>query len=331
MVFTEATINKKFFAGLAIGGAFLYFTLRQIDLANCWHYIRQASIPWICLAVFVYFLAFVARGFRWELLVEPLKSGVPVKRLFSLLVIGFFMNNVLPLRLGEVVRANIAGQKLSTTRTGILATILVERLFDGISYITLFLITIMLLPFPGWAKTSFSIGSVVFVGLLVMLYFLLKHREIAVRFMDKMPVPARFKVVAQNMFNSFIDGLQIFAKGSSLVKVFFLSVLVWSIEGSVFFLMGQSFGMHLTIFQCFFVMIIIGMGAILPTAPGFVGTVEFLGVTSLAFMGFNKNEAFGYIITLHLLQLATVSLLGIHSLVTENISFSELIRIEKQP
>ena len=278
----------------------------------------------------MYFLAFVARSFRWEFLIEPLKHNIPIKRLFSFLVLGFFMNNVLPLRLGEVVRANITGQKLSLPRTGVLATILVERLFDGISYITLFVVTIMFLPFPAWAKTSFSAGSVVFIGALIFLYFLLKHRDKAAGLVEKIPLPQRFKDGAQNMFSNFIDGLQIFAKGSSLAKVFLLSIIVWSIEGTVFYLMGWAFGIHLTIFQCFFVMIIIGMGAILPTAPGFVGTVEFLGVTSLSFLGVNKNLAFGYIITLHLLQLLTVSLMGIHSLISEKINFAELVRIEKQ-
>lgn len=315
---------------MLIGAALLYFTLRQIDLSNCWFYIRQANVLWMLLAALVYSSAFIARSFRWECLIEPLKRGVPVKRLFSLLIIGFFMNNVLPLRLGEIVRANISGQKLSITRSGALATILVERLFDGISYIALFLVTILFLPFPSWAKTSFSVGSVVFVGMLVALFFLLRHRELATSLMAKMPLPHGIKDRVQKMSVNFIDGLKIFAKAGSLFKVFFISLLVWTIEGSVFFIMGQSFGIHLTLLQCFFVMIIIGMGAILPTAPGFVGTVEFLGVTSLAFLGINKNLAFGYIITLHLLQLVTVSFWGICSLVSEKITITELIKIEKE-
>jgi uncharacterized membrane protein YbhN (UPF0104 family) len=77
-------------------------------------------------------------------------------------------------------------------------------------------------------------------------------------------------------------------------------------------------------------MIIIGTGAIIPTAPGYVGTVEFLGVTSLAFLGFDKNQSFGYIIVLHFFQLLAVCLMGIYSLTKEKITLGELIRIEKQ-
>ena len=326
----EANINKKFLLGLVIGGAFLFFTVRQIDLHSCMVYIGQANPLWILLAILVYTSSYVVRSIRWSLLVTPIRSGIPLRRFFNLLIIGFFMNNVLPFRLGELVRAHVGGQKLNISRTGMLATIIVERLFDGISYIALFLITILFLPFPKWAKTSFSFGSVVFVGMLVFLYFLLKHREFAVRLMAKIRFPASINDTAQKIFANFIDGLQIFAQGSGLIKVFFISLLVWTIEGLVFYLMGQSFGIQLTIFQCFFVMIIIGMGAIIPTAPGFVGTVEFLGVTSLSFIGVNKNLAFGYIISLHMLQLLTVSVLGIMSLIKEKISISELFKIEKQ-
>ena len=291
---------------------------------------RQAHPAWILSAFFVYSLAFIARSFRWRYLIEPLKNNIPLKRLFSLLIIGFFMNNVLPLRLGEIVRANISGQRLSITRTGALATILVERLFDGISYIVLFLVTIVFLPFPSWAKTSFSAGAVVFVGALVLLFFLLKHREIATGLMFRLPLPGTVRERARNMFVNFIDGLQIFSKGPALANVFVFSLVVWVIEGSVYYVMGKSFGMSLTLFQCFFVMIIIGMGAILPTAPGFVGTVEFLGVTSLAFLGVNKNLAFGYIITLHMIQLLTVSILGIYAMFSEKVTVTQLVKIEKQ-
>lgn len=308
----------------------MYFTSRNIDFASSLLYVRQANIYWILLAVAAYCSAFIVRAFRWKQLVEPLKQGVPPARLFSLLVIGFFMNNVLPLRLGEIVRANVAGQKLGVTRTGVLATILVERLFDGTTYITLFLVTVIFLPFPPWAKQSFTAGAVVFASGLALLYFLLKHRDIATKLMHKLPLPPAIRERAQKIFINFIDGLQVFSKGSALLKVFALSLVVWTIEGSVYLIMGQAFGMELSLFQCFFVMIIIGIGAILPTAPGYVGTVEFLGMTSLVFLGFNKNLAVGYIVTVHLLQLLSVSGMGIRSLIAEKISFGELVRIEKR-
>ncbi|MHB9156139.1 MAG: lysylphosphatidylglycerol synthase transmembrane domain-containing protein, partial [Endomicrobiales bacterium] len=283
----------------------------------------------IALAVLVYSSAFALRAVRWKYLLAPLKV-FPAVRLFSYLILGFFMNNVLPLRLGEIIRAHITGQKVGIPRTSALATIVVERLFDGLSYICLFLVTVLFMEFPGSTKKAFLSASVLFLAGMVFLFFLVRHKQPAIRLFNKLPLPRKFQERIQSMFANFLGGLGIFGHGLGLVRILILSLTVWTIEGTVFLIMGQAFHMDLSLFQCFFVMIIIGTGAILPTAPGYVGTVEFLGVTALSFMGINKNQAFGYIITLHLLQLTTIAFWGIRSLVIEKITFSELVRIEKQ-
>ena len=95
------------------------------------------------------------------------------------------------------------------------------------------------------------------------------------------------------------------------------------------YIFSKAFFLNINIFQCFLVMIIIGTGTMLPPAPGYVGTVEFLGVTALSFLGVNKDQAFGYIVTLHVFQILTIFFWGIHGLITEKITFSELIHIEK--
>jgi uncharacterized protein (TIRG00374 family) len=315
--------------GPLIGALFLYLTLRQIDFANCWVYIRQAKLSWIVLAIVVYSSAFFVRSIRWKYLITPLKD-IPRARLFSYLILGFFMNNLLPLRLGELVRAHVTGQKAGVTRSGVLATVVVERLFDGLAYVALFFVTILILPFPAWTKKSMAAGSVLFVVVLIILFVVARNQVFAVKLFSFLPLPQKIRQRVNAIFSNFLRGLQALGHGPSLVKVFLLSIVVWTIEGIVFFIMGRSFGMPLSIFQGMLVMIVIGMGAILPTAPGYVGTVEFLGTTSLSFLGINKNLAFGYIITLHVLQLLTITFWGLRSLITEKITLSELIRIEKQ-
>ena len=322
-------MNKKFFFGLSVGAIFLYLTLRQIDFSSCWKYMQQANVYYIVVALLIYVLAFIIRGIRWKYLLAPVKN-VPFIRLVYLLVIGFFMNNLLPLRLGELVRANVAGQKLSITKSGALATIVVERLMDGLTYIFLFLITIMFLPFPEWAKKSMYFGSALFIGGVIFLFFLARHQEEAVKLVNKIPVHSKFITTLETLVANFIKGLTIFKHNRLMVIVLLLSVCVWTVEGNVFYFFSKAFGLNLNLFQCFFCMIIIGMGAILPPAPGYVGTVEFLGVTALTFMGVNKNQAFGMIITLHLCQFTAIIIMGITSLIKEKVSFQELVQVSKQ-
>ncbi|OGS17875.1 MAG: hypothetical protein A2219_01705 [Elusimicrobia bacterium RIFOXYA2_FULL_50_26] len=315
--------------GIILGAVFLWLTLRQVDLASCWLYIRQADRRFIALALLAYILAFVVRSVRWKQLLAPLAT-LKAARLFFFVTMGFFMNNVLPLRLGEVIRANITGQKFNISRSGAFATVVVERLFDGFSYACIFFITIGLLPFPSWAKKSMIAGSSLFVGALVFLFFFVRHKEKALALFSRMPLPQKFAGRIRDIFTNFVSGLTIFAHGRGLIKVILLSLLVWSFEGSVFYIVGKAFNLGLTLPQAFLVMLVIGTGVVLPTAPGYVGTVEFLGVTSLSFIGIDKNLAFGYIITLHFLQLATVSSLGIIGMIREKITLNELIRLEKR-
>lgn len=316
--------------GLGIGALFMWLTLRKIDFALAWTHIMQAQVQWILIASLIYVGGFIMRSMRWRILLDSLKQSTAY-RLFSLLILGFFMNSVLPMRIGELIRAHVTGQKLEISRSSSLATIFVERLFDGLTYAVLFIITALMLPIvPPAAKKSIAAGGVVFGGLLIVLFFVARNRERAARAFERVPLPQRFEARIRSIFNNFLGGLGVFSTGSSLVKVFALSLAVWTIEGCVYMTMGFAFGLHMSIYQAFLVMIVIGTGAVLPAAPGFVGTVELLGVSALEFLGFETNRAFGYIITLHLMQLVMISILGMRSLIIEKLSFSDLVRIEKK-
>jgi uncharacterized protein (TIRG00374 family) len=263
------------------------------------------------------------------LLLKPMKE-FPAHRLFSFLMLGFFINNLFPLRLGELVRAHVTGQKIGASRSGVLATVVIERLFDGIAYVCLFFFTILFLPFPEWVRRSFIVGTVVFGGTLAFFYYLSRKQELAGRLFDRLPFPERLAGTLRHIFTNFIGGLKILGDIRVLLRVLFLSLVVWTIEGAVFLTIATAFNLQINLLQCFLVMVIIGIGAILPTAPGYVGTVEFLGVASLVFLGIDKNPAFAFIITLHTLQLFMVGFWGINAMFREKLSFNQLIKIEKQ-
>ncbi len=292
-------------------------------------YLRNANLAWVGAALLVYSFAFVIRSLRWRVLLMPLRK-FPAARLFHYLILGFFMNNILPLRLGELVRAHVTGQKLSLSRSSTLATVVVERLFDGLAYVTLFLVTMIFLPFPGWVRSSFIAGSIIFAGGLFVMFLAARNVERAQALFDRVPLPKRWAPRIKGILLNFLNGLQVCTRARDLLTVFAFSLAVWTVEASVFSILSLSFGMNLSLFQSLLVMLIIGIGAILPTAPGYVGTVEFLGLSSLTFLGFERDRAFAFIITLHLVQLAAVFFWGIRGMMKEKITPGELVRIEKQ-
>jgi glycosyltransferase 2 family protein len=315
--------------GLLIGAAALYWSASKIDFAQMFSYIRRINAWWVLLIFAVYSFAFIARSIRWKYFLAHITEAKPQK-LFNLLIIGFFVNNVFPARVGEVVRAYVSGKKLNISKSGVLATIVVERLFDGLAYITFFVVTVSFLPFPDYIKTMFWIGAAMFTGILVLLFLLARHRAKAANIFSRLPLPGRIRGTVEHVFLNFVEGLQMFSDHKTLLKGFFFSIFVWGIEGLVFFIMSFPFNLCINYFQSLFVMIIIGMASILPGAPGYVGSVEASGMVALNVFHIDKNLAMAYILTIHSLQWLTVAVWGIRGIIIEKITLPELIHIEKQ-
>lgn len=321
-----ASLLKKALVGLTVGALFIYLTLRQIDIENSIQYIRNANIYWIILPALFYFSIFILRAWRWQMLLSHVKK-IELFKLFKLLFIGFLMNILLPFRIGELVRANLTGKKTAVPRTGVLASIVSERVFDGVIIVLLFCITMFSMPIPQWAIKSLYAGSSAFIAGIVILFVIARKKEVAVKIFSKLPIHLKFVEKLEDLFIKFINSLEIFSSISLIVKVFSISLVIWIMEGLVFYMITNAFNIHLGLMQCFLVIIIIGMGAALPTAPGGIGTFEFLGVLVLSFLGIDKNIAFGYLLTIHFIQLTTLVSCGIVSLIAEKVTLGELIKV----
>src|SRR4051812_35245938 len=136
-------MNKKHFGvrnqllfGVTVSGVCLYIAFKGLSLRAILDALQEAHFSWVLLAMGVYCFGFAFRTLRWKGLLKPVCS-VKAPQLLAPLIIGFFANNILPFRMGEFVRAHVAGQKFGISRTSSLATIVVERIFDTISFLTL--------------------------------------------------------------------------------------------------------------------------------------------------------------------------------------------------
>lgn len=137
--------TKRFWIGLVISLAFLYLAFQGQDFGEIWEALRSANYWWMIPAVGVYFLAVLARSWRWHYLVRPIKNISPF-RLFPILVMGYMGNNLFPFRAGEVLRAYLLRRKEDISMSASLATIAVERLFDGLTMILIIVVVLPLIP-----------------------------------------------------------------------------------------------------------------------------------------------------------------------------------------
>src|SRR5258708_5667482 len=128
---------------IAVSVFFLYIGLQGMNLAEVWNQITHANFWWLIPGVLVYFLAVWGRTWRWHYLLRPLKE-VPLRKLFPIVVIGYMGNNVYPFRAGEVIRAYVLRRNEGVKITASLATIIVERIFDGL---VMLIFVFLALPF----------------------------------------------------------------------------------------------------------------------------------------------------------------------------------------
>ena len=122
--------------GILISAVFLFLAFRKIEFNQLWQYLRAAKWAWVLLGLVFYFMGVWVRTWRWQVLLKPLKQ-LSRRQLFPVVCIGYMGNNVYPARAGEVLRSILLKQSDDVPISGSLATIVVERLFDGITILAL--------------------------------------------------------------------------------------------------------------------------------------------------------------------------------------------------
>lgn len=292
--------------------------------------IKGAKISFVCFSLFIYVLNYVIRAVRWYYLLLPIKK-VSIAKSFYYLVIGFFMNNIIPLRAGELIRAKIGGERLGVSRSSSLATIVIERLFDIVIFVALFFTLMVFMPLPEWIKKSFFMLSALFGIAAAVLIVISVHEDKSGRISAFIPLPAKLKHLLADFIKKFSSGLKVL-KNTRLVLVnFVLSAAVWLFESVSLLVLAKAFDINLGFTGAILVTITVSVSSILPAAPGNVGVFEFAGMTTLAALGVPKDAGFALTATLHFLQLVVVFVLGFVSIIKEKISFADIFKFANNP
>ncbi len=316
----------KISIGFLVSVILIYLCVRNIDFKQSISLLKNANIGLIFAGVVIYALSYFIRSIRWEYILLPLKK---IKRFgsFFFLIFGFFMNNILPLRLGEFVRALVAGEKLKISKSGVFATIVVERLMDVVVFIIAFFLIGMFVPnIPGWLQKSFIFCAIFFGISFVILFFMSKDEEKFLKILYKFHLPRKLNDLIQTIFLKFASGLKFFQNGKLVFNVFLTSVIVWYIEAWAYKIFFLSFGVEVSIIQCLFVIVTTGIATMLPTAPAFIGAIEGVGMVTLGLFGIGETLAFTSMAATHFVEMMTVYVLGFSGIIKEKISFSDLFK-----
>lgn len=318
--------NWRFWVGLAVSLFFLWWAVQQAnDLQRVASSLRGANYIYLIPALIVYFVGVWLRSVRWRYLLGRLKP-VPTSRLFPVVVIGYMANDVLPARMGELVRVHVLSEREGISRTASFATVLIERAFDGVAVLLFMAVISIFVPFAPHLEQVFRWAGAAFAAALVM-FFLIGVASgpflVAFGLLARM-VPAKQRPRLIEVVTSFVEGMKVMLQGRSLAAVLGFSVAAWLCESAMYIVLGLGFGLNMPPYVYVLNTAVVNLGTMVPSSPGYVGTFEALSMFTLGLFGAEPNAALAYTAVLHLALLVPVTLLGFFYMWRHNLSLRNL-------
>ncbi len=324
----------KILFGIAVSVLFLWLALLGLEIDEAWAALRGANYGWIIPGVVVYFLAVWARTWRWHYLLRPIKA-IPLGRLFPIVCIGYFGNNVYPARAGEVIRSFVLRRNDGVSVSAALATVIIERVFDGL---VMLLFVFFALPFvgadhiPPFYRTAVIAFSILFFAALgVFFWMAFDQRRVGAvygLFADRL-IPARFRAPLDGFYERFMDGLRFLRNPADVLMVFVASLVIWLTETVKYWFVMHAFPFTVSFIGLMLMNGVVNLTTTLPSAPGYIGTFE-VGARVLEALGIDYGLAFGYTAVLHVALWFPITALGAFYMWRQGVKWRDFERKEPQ-
>lgn len=323
--------NWKFWLGVVISIVFVYIALRGLDLTSFWATVTQANYWWLIPGVTVYFGAVWARTWRWHYMLRHI-AHVPLTRLFPIVVIGYMGNNVYPARAGEVLRSYVLRRKEGVSISASLATVVLERLFDGLVMLLFVFATLPFAPLPAAYTTLVTAFSIIFFGALLVFLALAMHPARMSRLYTWLVdhiLPEGIRSKVHGLFDQFVEGLQSLRSPRDLLLIFASSALIWLTETAKYWFVMLAFPFKVPFTVLMLMTAVVNLFTTLPSAPGYVGTFDVPGIAVLAAHGVEKAIATGYTLVLHVALWLPITALGAFFMLRDHIGWSDMEQATK--
>ena len=313
----------KIVLGAAVSAATLVYLFWTVDPRDV--LARLATTNWAFLGVSLVLnlVSVWIRAWRWYYLFPP---GSRPRRLFSAVMIGYMANNILPLRAGEVVRVYIASRHGPRFWTSV-ATLVVERVLDGLAVGLMLAFLFLALPMPGelrWPAAIFLVAdglatiALVLVaaapgGCAAVLRVLLhRWRNLERRSLD--------------VLGTMSEGLQGVRARSHLLPIAASSVGIWLVLAVAVWTGLHAAHLDLPLSASWAVLGFMGLGVSLPSSPGYIGVIQAATVLALALYAVPRAEALSFSLVFHAAQYFPVTIYGLVLLLVEQVKLSDAAR-----
>jgi uncharacterized protein (TIRG00374 family) len=321
--------------GLVVSVALLVWVLHRINLREVLADARQANGFLLTLTVLLATLTFPVRAIRWQLMLRDADGRrLPWTPLWHATTIGFMANNLLPARAGEVARAYVVSRQVPVRFSTALASLGVERVFDGIALLGLMAIAIAAPSFPANAllggrsvSTITTSAAILFAVAFALALIIALRPDPWLRLFERITrrlLPARTAERLNRFAEGIVAGLAVLRSPGRLTGVVLWSLVLWIKNAAAFAICFRAFGIDVPLEAALLLQAIIGFGVALPAAPSGLGVFEAATLVTLRIYGVDSNLAVSYALTYHLTTFLPITLLGLWSLSRLHLHLGEL-------
>ena len=334
--------------GTAVSIALLAaFVFLFVDVGEMWEVMRGANYLYVLPALVLYTVSLLFRTMRWRMFLEPVVDGELKRPLLPVVVVGYMALNLIPARVGEIVRAVYLSIREGVSATGALGTVLLERLSDVLALLLLFGAAALI----GSVAAESALGALaarIPGGLATMAFVAVAPFAVLVAIVSYVVLvePSRTAVLLNAMLSfvgprlrmRIVDGVKNLLNGfwsvrtpKGLMKMLVLSIPVWVFEIGMYYVIALGFDLRPAFgSELQFVAAIVIFGAagnlagVIPALPGNWGTMDVAGAGALIAMGANNDVAAAYALTVHVALWVPVTVVGAVILLADHVSLARL-------
>ncbi len=265
------------------------------------------------------------RTWRWQIMLEP---EVPERRygdLLDIVNLGYLANNLLPARLGDVIRSYLAAEWTPSTFTFALSTTAVERVLDTLVVVTMLFGVLPFLPVPPEAAQVGTLLGIAFfaagVVLVVMAWYKVQSEKIIRAVLRPLPVN---EGVWSARIIALLEGFSIVRQPVRFARVLVSTILIWAVAIASYWFAFLAFNLDLGYLAGAFVISLAALGMAVPSGPASTGTYDAAASGALQILGITQGLAGGVAVVLHAINFIVITVFGLWSLGKRGLTLNKL-------
>ncbi len=323
---------------LGLSALFLWLAFKDTDFGGLIDVLSRAHYGWALSMLPVLLLSHAARALRWRYLLRPVKAVISFRNLFSAMMVGYMMNNILP-RAGELVRPYAINKLEGISRSTAFGTVFIERIFDIFSFLLVIAVIPVLTTSPltqafPWLESTGIWLTAATLTMLAVFSFLMIRRDLVVRMLGMLTrrLTARRAGLVEHVAHSFLDGFLFLKEPRHYLMIGVLSVVIWGLYILMVYLPFYAFDLPalygLDLGSAVVLQAISSIGYIMPT-PGATGPYHYFTIQTLTKLyGVSAELAASYAALTHAIGYVGVTAIGMYYFFRDRLHMSDVLKPE---